>query len=150
MFPTFTDIKISSSSCRWWQTFLVKAFNPLCEEGEILQIWPTKFQQPYFSNHKVFLKPKLIEKFALSSENNLRESGKVLTNFICFLKTFFRLPFFRQNLGSQELFLTKKVPFYYVPIFMWSKDVCFAYSFWYFPKRMLENQRNLHIALIHH
>ena len=85
----------NSSSCRWWQTFLVKAFNPLCEEGEILQIWPTKFQQPYFSNHKVFLKPKLIEKFALSSENNLRESGKVLTYLICFLKTFFRLPFSR-------------------------------------------------------
>ena len=49
---------------------------------------------------KVFLKPKFIEKFALSSENNLRESCKALTNLMCFLKSFFRLSFSRWNLQT--------------------------------------------------
>ena len=126
----------SSNSFSWWPMLLAKSFNPFCAEAQILQIWPNKsFSCPIFPTTE-FFETKIHWEVCPITTNNSRESGKVLTNLMCFLKSFFRLPFSRWNLQTWGFFFLKKVLIYYVPIFMWSKDVCFAHSFWHFSKRV--------------
>ena len=110
MFPTFTDIKISSSSCRWWQTFLVKTFQSIMRRRrDFTNLTNQVSAALFFKPQWFFLKPKLIEKFALSSENNLRESGKVLTNLMRFLKSFLDCHFLGEICIHRDFFQSKNV-----------------------------------------